>query len=151
MLVCHSLLLIMSDVWDSFQSPFSQNHLPTLIWTSVFIFLIKFDFTWVSNNLFVSYILEHYYNIYMCIIYIYTHTTEWVDNRSHWTAQGTLFSILWWTIMEKNMKKDKYVCMTESLCWTAVINTALWINYTSVKTNWEKNCPIPLKRHNLPK
>lgn len=46
-----NLLHITSDVWGPFQSPFSQNCIPTLTWTSVLIFLIKFYFTRVSNNL----------------------------------------------------------------------------------------------------
>ena len=31
---------------------------------------------------------------------------------------------------EKNMKKNVYICITESLCCTAEINTTLQINYT---------------------
>ena len=36
------------------------------------------------------------------------------------------------------MKKNVYVCITESLCCTAEINTTLYINYTSIKKI--KNC-----------
>ena len=35
--------------------------------------------------------------------------------------------------MEKNMIKNVYICITESLCCTAEINTTLEINYTSIK------------------
>ena len=35
--------------------------------------------------------------------------------------------------MEKNMEKNDYICITESLCHIAEINTALQINYTSIK------------------
>ena len=33
----------------------------------------------------------------------------------------------------KNMKKNVYICITESLWSTAVINTTLQFNYTSIK------------------
>ena len=33
----------------------------------------------------------------------------------------------------KKMKKNKYICITESLCCTAEIITTLQINYTSIK------------------
>ena len=36
--------------------------------------------------------------------------------------------------MKKNMKKNAYICITESLCCTAETNTALQINYTSIKS-----------------
>ena len=39
--------------------------------------------------------------------------------------QGTIFSILWKTIIKKNTKKNVYICITESLSCTAVINTIL--------------------------
>ena len=35
--------------------------------------------------------------------------------------------------MEKNIKNNVYVCITESLCCTAEINTILQMNYTSIK------------------
>ena len=35
--------------------------------------------------------------------------------------------------MEKNIKKNVYLCITESLCCTAEMNTTLEINYTSIK------------------
>ena len=34
---------------------------------------------------------------------------------------------------KKEKKKTVYMCMTESLCCTAEINTTLYINYTSIK------------------
>ena len=34
---------------------------------------------------------------------------------------------------KKKKKKNVYMCMTESLCCTAEINTTLYINYTSIK------------------
>ena len=34
--------------------------------------------------------------------------------------------------MEKNMKNNVYICITESLCCTAEINTMLQIGYTSI-------------------
>ena len=33
------------------------------------------------------------------------------------------------------MKKNVYICITESLCYTPETNTTLWINYTSI---WKK-------------
>ena len=35
--------------------------------------------------------------------------------------------------MEKNIKKRMYICITESLCCIAEINTTLQINYISIK------------------
>ena len=35
--------------------------------------------------------------------------------------------------MEKNIKKNVYICVTESPCCTAEINTTLQINYTTIK------------------
>ena len=35
--------------------------------------------------------------------------------------------------MEKNIKKNVYLCITESLCCTAEMNTTSEINYTSIK------------------
>ena len=35
--------------------------------------------------------------------------------------------------MQKNMKKNVYVCITESLGYTVTINTTLKTDYTSVK------------------
>ena len=37
------------------------------------------------------------------------------------------------TIMEKNIKKNIFVCITESLCYTVEIGPTLQINYTSIK------------------
>ena len=34
--------------------------------------------------------------------------------------------------MEKNIKKTVCMCVTESLCCTAEINTTLYINYSSI-------------------
>ena len=46
-------------------------------------------------------------------------------------------------IMEKNMKKNVDVCITESLWFTAEINTTLYINYTSIENNcFKKNTYI---------
>ena len=36
--------------------------------------------------------------------------------------------------MEKNVEKNVYMCITESLCYTAEIGTTFYVNYTSVKT-----------------
>ena len=36
------------------------------------------------------------------------------------------------------MKKDCYICITESLCCTVIINKTLYINYTSIKKKEEK-------------
>ena len=41
--------------------------------------------------------------------------------------------------MEKNMKKNVCMCVTESLCCPAEINTTLSINYTSVKNNYSSS------------
>ena len=35
--------------------------------------------------------------------------------------------------MEKNIKKNVCICITESLCCVAEINTILKVNYTSIK------------------
>ena len=53
---------------------------------------------------------------------------EWINSK------GTIFNILWYIIMEKNMKN---ICINESLCCTAVINTILELNYTSIKKKKE--------------
>ena len=37
---------------------------------------------------------------------------------------------------EKNMKKNIYMCITESLCFITEINTKLSINYTSIKNKF---------------
>ena len=37
------------------------------------------------------------------------------------------------TIREKNIKKNIFVCITESLCYTVEIGPTLQINYTSIK------------------
>ena len=37
--------------------------------------------------------------------------------------------------MEKNIKKNVYICRTETLCCTAEINTTLYINYILIKKN----------------
>ena len=37
------------------------------------------------------------------------------------------------TVMEKNMKKNVHICITELLCCTAETNTTLQINHTSIK------------------
>ena len=50
--------------------------------------------------------------------------TEWIT-RFYCTAQKTAFNIPLQTTMEKNIKK-RIICITESLCCTAEINT---INY----------------------
>ena len=53
--------------------------------------------------------------------------TEWINKRSYWMTHGTIFNILWKTIMEKNMKNNVYIdiCTAESLCCSAVITTIL--------------------------
>ena len=58
-----------------------------------------------------------------------------------------LYSICWDKpysfpfIMEKNIKKNVYTCITESLCCTAEINTTLYINYASIKNKLKKRYP----------
>ena len=57
--------------------------------------------------------------------------------------------------MEKNIKKEYiYICITESLCCTAEINTTLWINYTSI-TKKEKKRKQPhyncIKKNKIPR
>ena len=37
--------------------------------------------------------------------------------------------------MENNIKKNACMCITKSLCCVAEINTALEINYNSIKSN----------------
>ena len=36
------------------------------------------------------------------------------------------------------MKKNVYICITESLCQTAEINTTLQIDYTSINKSFKK-------------
>ena len=47
-----------------------------------------------------------------------------MESRSYCIAQGTIFNAQC-PIMEKNTKKNAYVCTTESLCSTAEINATL--------------------------
>ena len=47
--------------------------------------------------------------------------------------------------MEKNMKKNVYICTTESLCCTAEINT-LQINYISKKLEKEEQTKAQVSR-----
>ena len=42
--------------------------------------------------------------------------------RSYSIAEGTIFNILWQTIMEKNMSKNIHIRITESLCCTEESN-----------------------------
>ena len=44
-------------------------------------------------------------------------------------AKGTIFNILRYTIMEENEKKNVYICVTESLCCPAAINTTWGNNF----------------------
>ena len=44
------------------------------------------------------------------------------------------------------MKKNVYVCITESLCCTAEINTTLQINYISIKKKSSTINPKALKQ-----
>ena len=41
------------------------------------------------------------------------------------TAQGTIFNLLGQAIMEKNIKKNVYMCIVESLCFKTEISTKL--------------------------
>lgn len=36
--------------------------------------------------------------------------------------------------MEKNLKENRYMCKTASLCFTPETNTTVQINYSSIKT-----------------
>ena len=59
-----------------------------------------------------------------------TITLKWINNKLPlYTAQGTLSSLMGYTMMENNIK----IYMTESLCCTAETGTILSINYTSIK------------------
>ena len=40
------------------------------------------------------------------------------------------------------MNKNVYICINESLCCTAVINTTLEFNYTSIKKNQDITQPL---------
>ena len=60
--------------------------------------------------------------------------------RSYCRAQGTIFSILGWTIIEKKMSKMLYMCVTGSFCCTVVITTLQL--YASIK-NKVKRIEIP--------
>ena len=40
-------------------------------------------------------------------------------------AQGTISNLLGWTLMEDNVRKRMYICMTGSFGCTAEIDTAL--------------------------
>ena len=46
-----------------------------------------------------------------------------MDKQGLTVQHRELYSIPVKTIMEKNVKKNVYACITESLCCTAVINT----------------------------
>ena len=47
------------------------------------------------------------------------------------------------------MKKNGYICVTEALCCTAVINTTLWFNYTSIKSRFLKKSFLGAKFYML--
>ena len=48
---------------------------------------------------------------------------EWINNKPYCTAQGSIINILQQSIMGKNIIKNAYMYITESLCCTAEINT----------------------------
>ena len=56
---------------------------------------------------------------------IQTTTCKIDKTRSYCTVQGTIFSILWWTIMEKNMKKNIYIYM---------------LNHFALHQKWKEHC-----------
>ena len=48
------------------------------------------------------------------------------DNQQGPTVEHReLYSVSWETITEKNIKKNVYMCITDSLCCMAEINTTL--------------------------
>ena len=53
--------------------------------------------------------------------------TRWINNKALLfpTAQGTIFNSIMKNHMERNMKRNVYIYITESLCCTADINTRL--------------------------
>ena len=50
---------------------------------------------------------------------------EWINSIVYCITQGTIFSLLGWTIWKILLKKNVYVCKTESLCCTAEIGITL--------------------------
>ena len=49
--------------------------------------------------------------------------------------------------MENYLKKNIYVCITESLCCTAETSTTLLINYISVKKKKKKTAPLEINKN----
>ena len=64
-----------------------------------------------------------------------------ITTRSYCIARGTIFNIMWYIIMEKNMKKNIYIyiCITESLCSKAeikLIENQLYFSKINVLKNY---------------
>ena len=50
---------------------------------------------------------------------------EWIQNKVLLYSTGNYIQSLGIKLMENNIKKNVYMCITESLCCTAEINTIL--------------------------
>ena len=62
---------------------------------------------------------------------------EWINNKVLLYSTGNYIQYPVINHNGKNMNKNAYICVTESLCCRAEINTTLQINYTSVKKKRE--------------
>ena len=58
---------------------------------------------------------------------------EWINNKFllYSTRNYIQYPVI--NCNGKNRKKNAYICITESICCEAEINTTLYINYTSIK------------------
>ena len=60
---------------------------------------------------------------------------EWMDNKVLLYSTGNYIQYPGINHNGKEYKKNVYICINESLCYTAEINTTVLINYTSIKKN----------------
>ena len=58
---------------------------------------------------------------------------EWMDNKVLLYSTGNYIQYPGINHNGKEYKKNVYICINESLCYTAEINTTVLINYTSIK------------------
>ena len=60
---------------------------------------------------------------------------EWINNKVLLYCTGNYIQYPEINHNGKEYKKNVHICITESLCCTAEINTTLLINYTSILKN----------------
>ena len=58
---------------------------------------------------------------------------EWINNKVLLYSTGNYIQYPMINHSQKEYEKNVYICITESLCCIAEMNTTLYINYTSIK------------------